>query len=82
MNLQALPYVAHDRNVTRHYLSTTEIAERLGITRGALSSLTLPKPDVTVGTVRGWSEKTIDTWNAQRPGSGNRTPRKGSPKKA
>ncbi|MFD5599943.1 XRE family transcriptional regulator [Leucobacter sp. NPDC058333] len=82
MKLHALPYVAHDVDMTRHYLSTTEIAERLGITRGALSSLTLPKPDVTVGTVRGWSEKTIDKWNEQRPGSGNRKPRKTAGKKA
>ncbi len=82
MKLHALPYVAHDVDMTRHYLSTTEIAERLGITRGALSSLTLPKPDVTVGTVRGWSEKTIDTWNEQRPGSGNRKPRKTAGKRS
>ncbi|MEV8338549.1 XRE family transcriptional regulator [Leucobacter sp. NPDC077196] len=82
MKLHALPYVAHDVDMTRHYLSTTEIAERLGITRGALSSLTLPKPDVTVGTVRGWSEKTIDAWNEQRPGSGNRKPRKTAGKRS
>ena len=32
-------------------------------------------PDVLVGSIRGWSEQTIDEWNAARPGHGGR-PRK------
>lgn len=56
--------------VTRRYLSMTDVAERLGITKGALARYKLPKPDVLVGRARGWSEKTIDAWNAARPGRG------------
>lgn len=52
------------------YLSTTEVAERLGITRGAVSRYKLPEPDAIIGTVRGWLPETIDAWNEGRPGSG------------
>lgn len=68
--LQAGPIVAHNGGMTKHYLSTTEVAERIGVTRGSLSSLKLPVPDVTIGNVRGWTEKTIDEWHASRPGRG------------
>ncbi|WP_295729086.1 AlpA family transcriptional regulator [uncultured Bifidobacterium sp.] len=56
--------------MTRRYLSLTDVAERLGITKGALARYKLPQPDVLVGRARGWSEKTIDAWNASRPGRG------------
>ena len=56
--------------MTRRYLSLTDVAERLGITKGALARYKLPQPDVLVGHARGWSEKTIDAWNAARPGRG------------
>ncbi|WP_072691209.1 helix-turn-helix domain-containing protein [Rhodococcus marinonascens] len=66
------------------YLSRTEVAERIGVQAGALSRYKLPTPDVLIGhvnddgsiprgTVRGWTEKTIDEWNANRPGRGART---------
>ena len=58
------------RTMTRRYLSMTQVAERLGVTLGALSHYRLPAPDVYVGRTRGWSEKTIDEWNAARPGRG------------
>lgn len=64
--------VQDDGGMAKHYLSTTEVAERIGVTRGSLSNLKLPAPDVTIGTTRGWSEKTIDKWNAERPGRGGR----------
>ena len=54
----------------RTYLSFTQVAQRLGITTGALGGLHLPNPDVQIGRTRGWSEKTIDAWNAARPGRG------------
>ena len=60
----------HNYRMAKHYLSTTEVADRIGVTRGSLSNLKLPPADVTVGTVRGWTEKTIDEWNAARPGRG------------
>ena len=56
--------------MTRRYLSLTEVAERLNITKGALARYKLPEPDVYVGSTRGWSEQTIDEWNAARPGQG------------
>nr|WP_093959634.1 hypothetical protein [Bifidobacterium vansinderenii] len=57
------------------YLSLTEVAERLGITKGALARYRLPEPDAMVGRARGWLPSTIDEWNAARPGHGGR-PRK------
>jgi hypothetical protein len=55
------------------YLSRTEVAERIGVTPGALSRYKLPAPDVMIGTVRGWLPATIDAWQAARPGRGART---------
>lgn len=59
----------------KRYLSLTEVAQRLGVTKGALARYKLPEPDVLVGSIRGWSEQTIDDWNAARPRHGGR-PRK------
>lgn len=59
----------------KRYLSLTEVARRLGVTKGALARYKLPEPDVLVGSIRGWSEQTIDEWDAARPGHGGR-PRK------
>ncbi|MBM6699222.1 hypothetical protein H7U32_02535 [Bifidobacterium pullorum subsp. saeculare] len=56
--------------MTERYLSLTEFAARLGISTGALAGYKLPEPDVMVGRARGWSEATIDAWNAARPGRG------------
>jgi len=61
--------------VTKRFLSVTECAARLGITRSTLNSYIrkdmLPAPDALIGDVRGWLPETIDEWNAQRPGRGN-----------
>ncbi|KAB7790670.1 helix-turn-helix transcriptional regulator [Bifidobacterium leontopitheci] len=64
--------------MTIHYLSLTEVAKKLGITKGALAQYKLPEPDVTVGRARGWLPETIDEWNASRPsrGVGGGRPRK------
>lgn len=69
-------YHPHGTPMTRRYLSYTDVARKLKITKGALGSLNLPEPDVIVGRARGWSEKTIDDWNAKRPGRGNWKPKK------
>lgn len=58
--------------MTKHYLSMTEVAQRLGVTKGALAGYKLPEPDVTVGRAKGWSEETITIWNESRPGHGGR----------
>ena len=58
---------------TAHYLSTTQVAQRLGITRAAVSKYRLPEPDATIGAIRGWLPETIDQWDADRPGRGART---------
>lgn len=55
------------------YLSRKQVAERIGVTPGALSRYRLPEPDATIGDIRGWLPATIDTWHAQRPGRGART---------
>lgn len=55
------------------YLSRTQVAERIGVTPGALSRYKLPDPDAMIGAVRGWLPATIDAWQAQRPGRGART---------
>ena len=53
-----------------HYLGLNDVADRLGITKGALARYKLPEPDATVGKARGWLPETIDQWNAARPGRG------------
>ncbi|PKY72338.1 hypothetical protein CYJ19_05685 [Winkia neuii] len=57
--------------MTVHYLSRKQFAERIGVAVGTLSRYKLPAPDVIVGPpsrpVQGWTEKTIDEWNAERP---------------
>lgn len=56
--------------MTTEYLGVKQVAERLGITSGALLSLKLPAPDAAIGRTRGWLPATIDEWNARRPGRG------------
>jgi hypothetical protein len=56
-----------------YYLSRTQVAQRIGVTPGALSRYKLPAPDAVIGTVRGWLPETIDSWHAHRPGRGART---------
>lgn len=76
MKLQEQASVADDSRMAKKYLSGQDAADRLGITRGAFTSLrNLPEPDVYIGNIRGWSEETIDKWNESRPGSGNWGPK-------
>lgn len=66
------------------YMSREQVARRVGVHSGALSRYKLPAPDVVIGELnddgtiprgsfRGWLPKTIDEWNAKRPGQGART---------
>lgn len=79
VSLRYQPFVAHDKGMTKRYMSKRQIAAHLGITEGALTALektrTFPAPDVIVGegprATRGWTQKSIDEWNQNRPGSGN-----------
>lgn len=68
----------------RHYLSLSQVEERLGLAPRSLSKAKMPTPDVIVGdvnadgtiprgTARGWLPSTIDAWQARRPGRGART---------
>lgn len=52
------------------YLSKTEVADRIGVRRDTLNKYALPDPDAYIGDRRGWTAKTIDDWNADRPGRG------------
>ena len=45
--------------------------ERLGVKNAA--AYRLPEPDAMIGTTRGWLPETIDRWNAQRPGRGQKS---------
>ncbi|MCW2300759.1 putative DNA-binding transcriptional regulator AlpA [Rhodococcus erythropolis] len=60
------------------FLSTTEVAERLGVDRSAIGHYKMPEPDALIGKTRGWRPETIDEWNANRPGRGARTDLAGS----
>lgn len=58
------------------YLSTSEMAERLGlVSRGSLPK-NLPEPDALIGSIRGWLPETVDEWQRNRPGRGGRPPKK------
>jgi hypothetical protein len=59
--------------MTVRYLSSSEFAFRIGVRDDTLNKYKLPPPDVLVGRVRGWKAETIDLWNMNRPGRGNRT---------
>ncbi len=52
------------------YLSTNDIAVRLGVTHGAVSHMKrrgqLPEPDALIADRYGWTEKTVEKWEANR----------------
>lgn len=60
-----------------HYLSLPQFADRLGLKGDTLRKYKLPPRDITWGDgFPGWSEKTIDEWDANRPRK-RRVPRPG-----
>lgn len=63
------------------YLNKSGIAYRLKVATSTVSRYRLPPPDATYIGARGieeglWLPETIDQWHKNRPGKGNRTPRK------
>lgn len=56
--------------MTKKYLSRTEFAHAIGVAPGTLSRYRLPKPDATIGAVRGWTPATVQHWQAARRGRG------------
>jgi predicted DNA-binding transcriptional regulator AlpA len=45
------------------FLSRSEVAEYLGLKGvNSLSRTKLPRPDVQIGNLKGWSSSTIDAW--------------------
>ncbi|WP_454891984.1 XRE family transcriptional regulator [Alloscardovia omnicolens] len=54
------------------YMSYSEVAAYLNVATGALGNYKLPEPDAYIGRTRGWKKQTIEIWNANRPGKGNR----------
>lgn len=67
--------------MTAEYLGAAAVAEYAGLTVATIRSYILkglmPPADVIIttpsGPLRGWTPKTIDTWQASRPGQGART---------
>jgi predicted DNA-binding transcriptional regulator AlpA len=57
--------------MTVRYLSRPQIAERIGVKRDTMNKYQLPPPDARIGDLPGWLPKTIDAWQATRPGRGN-----------
>jgi hypothetical protein len=53
--------------MTIKYMSFTNVAEMLGITKGALAHYKLPEPDCFVGNAKGWLPETIQQWDDARP---------------
>jgi hypothetical protein len=52
------------------YMSVTDVARYLGISRAAISAYKMPLPDAYIGATRGWKLATIEKWNKARPGRG------------
>ncbi|MDE1675137.1 hypothetical protein [Nocardia gipuzkoensis] len=60
-------------NETVVYLSTPQIAERIGVHRGAMNHYKTNIPDARIGRFFGSLPQTVDDWQERRPGK--RTPR-------
>lgn len=54
------------------YLTSSEFAERIGVSPNTLKRYDLPPVDAHLGNRRGWLPQTVDDWNARRPGRGAR----------
>lgn len=52
------------------FLSLGEFADQVSVSPGTLAHYKLPEPDAMIGKTRGWSQETIDRWQANRPGKG------------
>jgi predicted DNA-binding transcriptional regulator AlpA len=60
--------------VMEGYLTSDELADRLGIKRGSIYRYRvrgdLPPPDELVGRTPLWRKETIEKWLTERPGQG------------
>ncbi len=50
----------------KHYISYTDIAKFLGVTKGSLGNTKLPDPDVYISNTRGWDKVKIEEWAKTR----------------
>lgn len=61
-----------DQNSAQTFLSLKEVAEKCGITVQTAIRRGMPAADAHIGRVSGWSETTIEKWQAdwsqRRPG--------------
>lgn len=52
--------------MTEYYMSVSDIARMLGLTRANIATIKMPEPDVVVGRARGWKKETILEWDKER----------------
>lgn len=56
---------------TIRYLSTGEVAERVGVKPDTIHAYAvrgqMPPPDAIIGRAKGWLPETVDAWNEARP---------------
>lgn len=64
---------ARKRRRQTRYLDRVSFAERIGVKPATLNRYRMPAPDAILGEKRGWLPKTVDAWNARRPGRGATT---------
>lgn len=75
-------YFRPERSRVIHFLNRAQLAARINVAESSLSRYDLPEPDAVIGPVnedgifprgtsRGWTEQTIDKWDATRTKRGS-----------
>lgn len=63
--------------MTVEYLGPAQVAAMFGLSPQTIRQYNadgrMPAPDVRIGATAGWTEETIRSWWASRPGQGART---------
>lgn len=71
------PRTVYDPAVATDYLTSAQVAKRLGISpttwRSYVTRGHAPKPTRTLGPLNLWSARVVDRWAKARPGQGRRT---------